>query len=528
MYNLYSLFYLLDCNYDDLEIENEIGRGAFGKVYKAMYFGTEVAVKKIANNINDKNIDVDKFLKREVALLKGMRHPGIVSFIGVANHTDGIYIVTEYVSKGNLRSVLKNEPTLGWKYRIKLAHDIACAMAYLHSRNIIFRDLKSKNVQVDEHLRAKLCDFGFARRIDSKRAQAFTLCGTDDWMAPEVILGMEYDEKADIFSYGIVLFEIITRLNVTKFLQRNPQEAFALNLDKTRSFVPKQCPSEFVDLAVDCCTYEPNDRPNFKRLAQILGDLVKNEPDGPTTIDIESPFTDTNSNSEQTQQSEHEEEKPVKIDPRSPFAAPHAEIDVHSISKASSSKQHPKDFDNRPLSNQLTMKRVINNTAWSPLLPLLEDYPKRHGIIVTTSHSVRDNVDVQRRNGKPMPVIAALDKPTDAFPTSERKLSSVKQPSVVMGKRNNTIESPSFPTVAHTEQSYDKTRNIELSIKKGDLLLIYDILEGSYYGEIIESGIPNAKLGWFPVSHVRLDVLEEVEPYIKRKNISESSKYKKT
>jgi len=67
-----------------------------------------------------------------------------------------------------------------------------------------------------------------------------------------------------------------------------------------------------------------------------------------------------------------------------------------------------------------------------------------------------------------------------------------------------------------------------ISIKKGDLLLIYDILEGSYYGEIIESGIPNAKLGWFPVSHVRLDVLEEVEPYIKRKNISESSKYKKT
>ena len=208
-----------------------------------------------------------------------MRHPNIVQLIGVCNHESGLLLVTEWVRNGDLRKYLKNDAVqMPWKLRIKVANDVACAMAYLHSRNIIHRDLKAKNLLVDDNWRIKICDFGFARIASQDQQRPMTLCGTDDWMAPEVILGMPYGPEADIFSFGIVLAEIASRKKITTELQRSPLDAYGLDVAKFRALLPDDCPPDFAMLVERCCEYDPKDRPPFKKIIKELTLIFKSLP----------------------------------------------------------------------------------------------------------------------------------------------------------------------------------------------------------------------------------------------------------
>lgn len=269
-----------DIAFEDLIIEAEVGKGGFGTVYKASYFGTSVAVKQIPNpSCPEETL----FLKREVAILKGVRHPNCVQFVGITTDPYGnTCIVTEYVSGGNLRAILKDMTKgLSWHWRVSIANDIAGAIAYLHAKLILFRDLKSKNILLGEDGKAKICDFGLARSGGGLQARPMTICGTDDWMAPEVILGMDYDQRADLFSYGIVLLEIITRAKISLELQRSPMDAFGLNVDKAKSLMPTDVPPQLSKLVFECTAYEPQDRPPFKTLVVQLAKLLKELPNKP-------------------------------------------------------------------------------------------------------------------------------------------------------------------------------------------------------------------------------------------------------
>ncbi len=151
-----------------------------------------------------------------------------MQLLGLCKDTTGIYIVTEFIPGGDLRSKLKDENlALSWHLRVRVAIDVAYAMNYLHSKKMIHRDLKSQNLlvrncssppppnyklwfvrvltcfqKVCEDWKIKVCDFGFARKAEPK-ADFLTMCGTDEWMAPEVGLGEKYDTRADVFSYGM-------------------------------------------------------------------------------------------------------------------------------------------------------------------------------------------------------------------------------------------------------------------------------------------------------------------------------------
>jgi serine/threonine protein kinase len=262
-------------NFDDLEFAEQLGEGAFGAVHKGTYFGTEVAIKRLFQE--DDSPDTELFIQREINVLQGMRHPNIVQFIGIARHpTKGVHIVTELIKAGDLRKLLKNPKNkLTWLDKAKIAHSAACAMAYLHSRNIIHRDLKSKNLLVEDGWRVKICDFGFARTTVGKGARPMTLCGTDDWMAPEIILGYPYSGAADVFSFGIVLCEIITRKKISQDLQRSPMDAFGLSVEKFKKIIPADCPPDFSILAIECCAHEPEQRPTFAQVVSKLKILMR-------------------------------------------------------------------------------------------------------------------------------------------------------------------------------------------------------------------------------------------------------------
>jgi len=252
---------LWDIDFDDLELEDEIASGAFGVVYKGSYCGTTVAVKQLFEPDNE---IIQKLLAREVQILQSLRHPNVVNFMGLCNHETGVYIVTEYVGGGHLWSVLKNTsafPNLSWIQRVQFAIDVSQAMNYLHKRKMLHRDLKTKNLLVDEHMRVKVCDFGFARTIDNSAENIYmTKTGTGLWMAPEMYMGKPYSSKADVFSFGVILREIITR---SKPPERRPRDQFGFDLDEFRKDVPSDCPPAFLQLALDCSATNPDDRPDF-------------------------------------------------------------------------------------------------------------------------------------------------------------------------------------------------------------------------------------------------------------------------
>jgi len=133
-------------SFDDIDLEERIGKGNFGEVWKGKYLGLEVAVKKLFF-VDDSFMQ--KYIEREMDTLRGLNHPNIVQLMGLCNETGDIYIVTEYVGGGNLRQKLKDQSVhLSWARRVGAALDIALAMTYLHHKDIMHRDLKSANLLV--------------------------------------------------------------------------------------------------------------------------------------------------------------------------------------------------------------------------------------------------------------------------------------------------------------------------------------------------------------------------------------------
>ncbi|KAL6073254.1 putative serine/threonine-protein kinase EDR1 [Balamuthia mandrillaris] len=266
--------------YEDLEFGELVGKGSFGRVYKGEYFGTEVAIKQVLMMGMDPEL-TKKYVRREVNMLRVARHPNIVSFMGYCNRTDAneLYIITEWIGGGNLTQLLR-DPSISvpWRRRVLLARDVALSVLFLHQKGLIHRDLKSENLLLTENYNVKLCDFGFARKMrETAEAGAFmTLGGTEDYMAPECILGEEYDNTCDVFSFGVVLWELIRREKPPK---RGPPTAFGFeHRKKLKELIPPDCPSALGALFLDCVEYYPEGRPSFKEILTRLKDLLQELP----------------------------------------------------------------------------------------------------------------------------------------------------------------------------------------------------------------------------------------------------------
>lgn len=143
-------------------------------------------------------------------------------------------------------------------------------MAYLHHGNppVLHRDLKSANLLLDDSYTAKVCDFGLSRLKAQARSMTGN-CGTVQWMAPEVLANMSYDEKADVFSYGIILWELLSRECPYEGMTAIQCALAVLNRDK-RPEIPKWCPPSFHALIKSCVKKDPTERPSFSQVILAL------------------------------------------------------------------------------------------------------------------------------------------------------------------------------------------------------------------------------------------------------------------
>ncbi|CAM0945373.1 unnamed protein product [Alopecurus aequalis] len=199
--------------WSDLAVREKIGAGSFGTVHRADWNGSDVAVKILIDQ--DLHPERLKEFLREVAIMKSLRHPNIVLLMGAVTQPPNLSIVTEYLSRGSLYRLLHRHGTrenLDERRCLSMAFDVAKGMNYLHKRNppIVHRDLKSPNLLVDKKYTVKVCDFGLSRLKANTFLSSKTAAGTPEWMAPEVLRDEPSNEKSDVYSFAVILWELMT------------------------------------------------------------------------------------------------------------------------------------------------------------------------------------------------------------------------------------------------------------------------------------------------------------------------------
>ncbi|XP_022863781.1 serine/threonine-protein kinase CTR1-like isoform X3 [Olea europaea var. sylvestris] len=199
--------------WSDLVIKKRIGAGSFGTVHHAEWNGCDVAVKILMEQ--DFHAEQYKEFLREVAIMKRLRHPNIVLFMGAVTEPPNLSIVTEYLSRGSLYRLLRRpdaREVLDERRRLCMAYDVVKGMSYLHKHNppIVHRDLKSPNLLVDKKYTVKVCDFGLSRLKANTFLSSKSAAGTPEWMAPEVLRDEPSNEKSDVYSFGVILWELAT------------------------------------------------------------------------------------------------------------------------------------------------------------------------------------------------------------------------------------------------------------------------------------------------------------------------------
>ncbi|XP_023735215.1 serine/threonine-protein kinase STY13 isoform X2 [Lactuca sativa] len=257
----------------------KIGEGAHSKVYEGKYKNQNVAIKIINKGDTPEEISkIEGRFAREIAMLSKVQHKNLVKFIGACKKPIMV-IVTELLTGGTLRKYLLNmrpRGLLDTRVAIGFALDIARAMECLHSHGIIHRDLKPENLLLtSDHKSIKLADFGLARE-ESLTEMMTAETGTYRWMAPELYSTVtlrhgekkHYNHKVDAYSFAIVLWELIHNKLPFEGMS-NLQAAYAAAFKNVRPSAD-ELPEDLALIVTSCWKEDPNGRPNFSQIIQML------------------------------------------------------------------------------------------------------------------------------------------------------------------------------------------------------------------------------------------------------------------
>ncbi|CAN6554555.1 unnamed protein product [Malus baccata var. baccata] len=255
-----------------LKFGNKVASGSCGDLYKGTYCTQEVAIKVLKPECV--NPDMLKDFAQEVYIMRKVRHKNVVQFIGACTKHPSLCIVTEYMSGGSVYDYLhKQKGVFKLPSLLKVAIDVSKGMTYLHQNNIIHRDLKAANLLMDENEVVKVADFGVARVI-SQSGVMTSETGTYRWMAPEVIEHKPYDHKADVFSFGVVLWELLT--GKLPYEHLTPlQAAVGVAQKGLRPTIPKNTPPKLAELLEKCWQQDPATRPDFSEIIENLQTLAE-------------------------------------------------------------------------------------------------------------------------------------------------------------------------------------------------------------------------------------------------------------
>ncbi|XP_060947139.1 mitogen-activated protein kinase kinase kinase 7 isoform X1 [Limanda limanda] len=277
-----------EINYEDIEVEEVVGRGAFGVVCKAKWKGKDVAIKTIESESERKAFIV------ELRQLSRVNHPNIVKLYGSCNNP--VCLVMEYAEGGSLYNVLHGAEPLPYytaSHAMSWCFQCSQGVAYLHGmkpKALIHRDLKPPNLLlVLGGTVLKICDFGTACDIQTHMTNNK---GSAAWMAPEVFEGNNYSEKCDVFSWGIILWEVITR---RKPFDEIGGPAFRIMWavhNGTRPPLITNLPKHIESLMTRCWSKDPSQRPSMEEIVKIMTHLMKYFPGSDVPLQYPYQYSD--------------------------------------------------------------------------------------------------------------------------------------------------------------------------------------------------------------------------------------------
>uniref|UniRef100_A0A1D1Y4B0 non-specific serine/threonine protein kinase n=1 Tax=Anthurium amnicola TaxID=1678845 RepID=A0A1D1Y4B0_9ARAE len=267
----------LEISWDELQIKERIGAGSFGTVHRAEWHGSDVAVKVLMDQ--DFHEDRLKEFLREVAIMKRVRHPNVVLFMGAVTKRPNLSIVTEYMPRGSLYRLINKAAAgeiLDKRRRLRMALDVAKGVNYLHCLNppIVHWDLKSPNLLVDKNWAVKVCDFGLSRFKANTFVSSKSVAGTPEWMAPEFLRGEPTNEKVDVFSFGVILWELVTMQQPWSELS-SAQVVGAVAFQNRRLTIPPNTCPVLAALMESCWANDQKQRPSFSTIVDTLKQLLK-------------------------------------------------------------------------------------------------------------------------------------------------------------------------------------------------------------------------------------------------------------
>uniref|UniRef100_W5LQ87 Tyrosine-protein kinase receptor n=1 Tax=Astyanax mexicanus TaxID=7994 RepID=W5LQ87_ASTMX len=285
-------------NRRDIVLKRELGEGAFGKVFLAECYNLSPTKDKMlvaVKTLKDPTLAARKDFQREAELLTNLQHDHIVKFYGVCVDSDPLIMVFEYMKHGDLNKFLRahgpdgtilvdghpmqSNGELGLSQMLHVATQIAAGMVYLSSQHFVHRDLATRNCLVGNGLLVKIGDFGMSRDIysmDYYRVGGHTMLPIR-WMPPESIMYRKFSTESDVWSFGVILWEIFTY---------GKQPWFQLSNNEVIEYVtqgrvldrPRLCPKEVYDLMLGCWQSEPQQRLNIKDIQKVLYALGKATP----------------------------------------------------------------------------------------------------------------------------------------------------------------------------------------------------------------------------------------------------------
>ncbi|KAJ1693038.1 hypothetical protein LUZ63_009736 [Rhynchospora breviuscula] len=255
-----------------LKIGNKVASGSYGDLYRGTYCSQDVAIKILKPERI--NLDMQREFAQEVYIMRKVRHKNVVQFIGACTKPPSLCIVTEFMAGGSVYDYLhKQKGVFKPPALLRVAIDVSKGMNYLHQNNIIHRDLKTANLLMDENEVVKVADFGVAR-VKAQSGVMTAETGTYRWMAPEVIEHKPYDHKADVFSFGVMLWELLTGKIPYEYL--TPLQAAVGVVQKgLRPTIPKNANPKLAELIERCWQQDSTKRPDFAEILEILQHLSK-------------------------------------------------------------------------------------------------------------------------------------------------------------------------------------------------------------------------------------------------------------
>ncbi|CAN6327588.1 unnamed protein product [Urochloa humidicola] len=260
-----------------LLIGHRFASGAYSRLFHGIYKEQPVAVKFIRQPDDGEDEELSARLEKqftaEVTILARLQHRNVIKLVGACNCPPVFCVITEFLSGGSLRAFLRKleRRTLPMEKVISIALDIARGLEYIHMQGIVHRDVKPENILFDGEFCAKVVDFGVACE------EAYCNLSGDDpgtyrWMAPEMYKHKPYGRKVDVYSFGILLWELVT--GSLPYEDMTPlQAAFAVVNKNLRPVIPSSCPAAVKFLIEQCWSWSPDRRPEFRQIVQILENL---------------------------------------------------------------------------------------------------------------------------------------------------------------------------------------------------------------------------------------------------------------